>query len=235
MPLTEKQDTLYWRTWSKVVRANGWSESFVAPVTARSDWHQKVFALALSLTHSLTDSRVSRLRTAATIEAIGRPKSHKSFDNAEFDRFLVVCDVLTDPESISAVKDKLAYEEYDRVKAEIARCRSHQLSTLHLQLPDDPGERRRQLFYIRKVPAAYRDAILRAETSYYHSLDFEDFPLEQLRCLTRTLKNRRAQFTRPLPADSETSADKESPSVAVPESAGNSPSVKSVKSVANNK
>jgi hypothetical protein len=202
--LSEFQTPLHWRLWGEVCRKNNWHDvrGQVAESALRkeSEYHQSVWAFAEMLARQGNRPVVAdHLRKGAYCDMLARPKSLTQFDNADLDRVLVLFRLLIEPADLTAGKDYAAYKEYDRVKAEIARCR-HLKVPCALTLPDDPGQRRRLLNAVKQAPLALVNYFLRQETEYFLTMDYESLPLAKLHSLVRTLKNRRAEFRRPVAA-----------------------------------
>lgn len=183
--LNASQESLHWNTirgWGAVVVRNNWrvEKGRLVPAAAeavhRSTWHLTVWNIAQQTAHEeLRAMTANDLRHACYIHALGKLKKHKAFTNAEFDRVLAIFAVLIDPDDLDAVMKKHDYEA-----------------------GGDPGEARRHLHFIRGVPAAYTKSILIAEEKFYGSTHYLSFPLAKLRTLTTTLKNRHAEFHRPV-------------------------------------
>jgi hypothetical protein len=202
--LSEFQTPLHWRLWGEVCRKNHWHDvggrvADEAQLTRNtSDYHRTVWAFAEMLARQGNRPVVAdHLRKGAYCDMLARPKSLTQFDNADLDRVLVLFRLLIEPADLTAGKDYAAYKEYDRVKAEIARCR-HLKVPCALTLPDDPGQRRRLLNAVKQAPLALVNYFLRQETEYFLTMDYESLPLAKLHSLVRTLKNRRAEFHRPV-------------------------------------
>ena len=158
------------------------------------DWHAKVWACADALAReNHTAVTPDDLRKGTYMLALGAAKSLTKFDNTDLDRVLILFRLLVEPDDLKAVKDWIAYERFDQAKAEIARCKRQGVSC-NVTLPDDPGERRRHLFFVSKYP----DAVIRHFVAdRFHGVQPEDMPLRDLRQLTTTLKNRRNYSNRP--------------------------------------
>lgn len=200
--LTEAQKDLHWsasRGWGRVCAVNRWSmvagtlsASAVGP--ADSEWHAKVWAAALALATARAHAiEPNDLRQGAYVIALGESKSLTKFNNGDLDRVLVLFRLLIEPDDLRAVTDWRAYERFDQAAAERLRCRQQGIP-FHVELPDDPGERRRHLNAVRDLP----EAIVRkfARDRFAGTLP-EDMTLAQLRDFTRTIKNRRAYNNRP--------------------------------------
>jgi hypothetical protein len=158
-----------------------------------SQWHKKVWAFAELIARQAGRAVLpDDLRKGTYMLAVGTPKSLTVFENADMDRVLIVFRLLVEPDDLRAVKDWLAYEAFDQAKAEIARCRSMGVPC-DIALPDDPGERRRHLHTIDKLPEAVRRHLLR---NRFAGRLAEDLTLRELRQFTMIVKNRRDYTSR---------------------------------------
>lgn len=134
--MTSKQESLYWRKWSSVCAEQGWKNS-------DTDMRHSIHAAAL-----------------------GKNKSHKDFNNADFDRVLAWFNKLIQPDSLDP-----------------------QLSMDQYQAGEDPGERRRLIYRIGTLAdPAYALSICR---SMYQTGNFDDLTNDQLSNLRDTLNNRK--------------------------------------------
>jgi len=196
MPLSEAQTDLHWSMrvgWGAVCQTNAWRirDHRLFPEAHKADfsqWHAKVWAFAeLIARQNHRAVTPDDLRKGTYMFALGTPKSLTKFDNGDLDRVLILFRLLVEPDDLKAVKDWIAYERFDQAKAEIARCKRQGVSC-NVTLPDDPGERRRHLFFVSKYP----DAVIRHfVVDRFQGVQPEDMPLRDLRQLTTTLKNRR--------------------------------------------
>ncbi|GEM_PF-5459134 len=194
MALSEAQTSLHWNNqygWGRVCSVNGWwmengRLSAEANGKDHSQWHAQVWAFATMLADQQNKAVApDHLRKGTYLFALGKLKSLTQFDNEDLDRCLNAFALLIGPDNLDAVKDRLAYEEFDRVMAEIARCKRLDIEC-DLKVPDHPGERRRHLAFVRRNGAPRSLLVER-----FNGRDPEDMPLWQLRQLTATLKNRR--------------------------------------------
>lgn len=194
--LSTAQINLHWNMkfgWGRVCHANDWYMAkgrmdMEATKADYSQWHRKVWAFAEMLARAAHRGVTpDDLRKGTYMLALGVPKSFTKFDNGDLDRVLIAFRLLIEPDDLKAVNDFCAYEAFDQAKAEMARCRQLGLPCA-VALPDDPGEIRRHMFFVKQAP----EAILRhfCRDRFGGKLP-EDMTLEELRQLTRTLKNRK--------------------------------------------
>jgi hypothetical protein len=152
------------------------------------DWHSKVWACAEAIARANhTAVTPDDLRKGTYMLALGAAKSLTKFDNTDLDRVLVMFRLLVEPEDLRTVKDWLAYEVFDRARAEIDRCK-RQGVTCNVTLPDDPGERRRHLYFIYQSPEA---VVAHFVKTRFRGVEPEDMCLRDLRDFSKTLKTRR--------------------------------------------
>ena len=206
MSLSQAQLDLHWsnhKGWGGVVLANKWARidgrlCSEAASAERSQWHGRVWAFAdLLARRKHTAVGVEELRKGAYMLILGETKSLTQFNNDDLDRVLIVFRLLVEPDDLLAVNDFLAYEAFDAAKREIGRCKALGVPC-GVALPEDPGERRRHLYYIRSCKPEYVRIILRDR---FAGRMAEELSLAELRSLTTTLKNRpRAMVYNPAPA-----------------------------------
>lgn len=148
-------------------------------------YHLKVWQTANSLADAQNRSlKEDDLRHAVYVLALGRNKSSKDFDNEDLDRVLAVFRMLAAPDNLAAMQEWQAYERFDAVKR--LNARRLERGEPAEPLPDHPGERRRELWFIRQHGCP--DKLLRER---FGGRQPEDMRLSELRELVRTLKNRR--------------------------------------------
>lgn len=168
--LSKLQIAKHWRTWGTVLAANHWrAKDFPANLGAdRSPFHKQVVAFAQTLALKAGGFIVTAddLRHGCAWAALGKPKSFTKFNNSDFDRILVLYELLINPENLRAV---MAWNEYEN--------------------GGDPGSRRRLLNRIRKAPQSSVQHILTDELSFYGSNDLDDLPVEKLQALVGKLES----------------------------------------------
>jgi hypothetical protein len=175
--MTDKQNTLYWRMWGRVVDANDWRMSkgrLISPLARHtSNLGQRVLVLAAEIAQPQHRSvTADDLRHACHVAAVGHEKSHKDLTNAEFSRVLTTFKLLIEPDDLDAQMDW-----------------------------DNPNRdaHRSLVAGINKIaPHAAIDAICKNAFDNYNSPFWEDLDLDQLRWLIRTLKDRAARRLRPV-------------------------------------
>lgn len=166
--MTEAQDSLHWRRWSAVCKANGWrmAKGRLVDEAARtrlvSRFHEQTWAAAERL--ALAEHRavtVNDLRHGSYAAAAGKT-SHSTLTNKEFNRVLTWWKVLVNPDDLSAMM------EWD--SPEIA-------------------ERRGLVQMIRNNSGpGYAEAI----SARKHGTEFyEDLPIADLRKLSMTISEQR--------------------------------------------
>jgi hypothetical protein len=177
--ISDKQNTLYWRMWSRVVNANDWRMSkgrLISPLAPHtSHLGRRVLALATDLARQLHRSvTADDLRHACHVAAVGHEKSHKDLTNTEFSRVLTAFKLLIEPDDLDAQMD---WDNPDR------------------------DARRSLVAGINKIaPHAAIDAICKNAFNNYNSPFWEDLELGQLRWLLRTLKDCASRRLRPIRA-----------------------------------
>lgn len=222
MPLSDAQKNLHWGQpdgWGRVCAQNKWrmvkGRLDIEAIEANgSEFHGKVWAFAEAI--ALKNNRAvtpDDLRKGTYTFALGTAKSLTKFENADLDRVLLVFQLLIEPDNLSAVKDWLAYEKFDKARAEIERCRKAR-EVCNVTLPDDPGERRRHLHFINQNPQGVIKHLVRQR---FAGVLPEDMPLSDLRDFSKTLKNRRAYENRPVqPNETPVAIEEELPDEMVP-------------------
>lgn len=211
MPLTDRQKSKYFGRvdgWARVRHANDWNmvNGRLSPEAAKaefSQWHGQVWAFAEVLARQNHRAiTLDDLRHGAHWLALGTPKSSKALNNADFDRVLIVFKLLIDPNDIGTtpknnpVADWIAFQQFEAAKREIARCRELRIPCA-VALPDDPGERRRQLYFIGLKTPQY---VMRIVRERFAGQLPEDMSLRDLRQLSMTLDNRTNAQPAPRPA-----------------------------------
>jgi hypothetical protein len=177
--MTDKQNSLYWRMWSRVVDANDWQMSkgrLASPLAPHGSAHaHRVLILAGEIAQRQHRSvTADDLRHACHAAAVGREKSHKDLTNAEFSRVLTAFKLLIEPDDLDA---QMNWDNPDR------------------------DARRSLVASINKIaPHAAIDAICKNAFQNYNSPFWEDLGLDQLKWLIRTLKDRAARRLRPIRA-----------------------------------
>lgn len=208
MPLNAQQIDLHWNRrvgWARVCQANDWyaCKGRLDPEAVKGDysqWHKKVWAFAdLVARQHARAVTPDDLRKGVYFLALGEPKSLTKFENDDLDRVLILFRLLVEPDDLKALQDWMAYERFDQAKAEIARCKAQGIPC-HAELPDNPGERRRHLYFISKSPEAVVMHFVR--TRFYGKLP-EDMSVAELRQFSMTLKNRRDYSNRPVAREVE--------------------------------
>jgi hypothetical protein len=216
MALSQPQTDLYWRQWGRVTRTNHWHADCTALTLPgsrargrcprfrgadHSQWHRGVFGCAELLARQAGRAiSADDLRKGCHVYAFGSVTSSKHLDNEQFDRLLNVFSLLIDSDNLVAVAERNDYEAYDRAAARISECRRLGIDA-DVVLPDHPGERRRHLAFLGKIPEGVVASICRDK---FGSTSWRTLPLASLRHLTMTLKNRRAYEHRPMrPAEPE--------------------------------
>jgi hypothetical protein len=186
--MTPSQKSYYFRTWSEVQRAMQWNspegreaESDCWGSPALHPVYAAIKGCADLLAGAAGQCRptANHLRHACHVAAVGYDLSSRSMTNAQLDRVLALFHLLIDPDNLKAI---LAWSD------------------------EESGERRRQIYSIRKsAPPRYFEKIARDR---FGETDLEKLSLMQLRQLALTLRLRR-------PADS-TVAPKPQPTVSSP-------------------
>jgi len=196
MPLSDAQQDLHWNArygWGRVCQANDWyaTKGRLLPEATKGDfsqWHKKVWAFAELLARQNNRAVTpDDLRKGTYMLALGVPKSLTKFENGDLDRVLIVFRLLIEPDDLRAVRDWMAYEAFDQAKAEIARCKAAGMPVT-IELPDDPGERRRHLHNIERLPEAVKMHLVRHR---FGGTLPEDMSLKELRQFSMIVKNRR--------------------------------------------
>lgn len=110
--MTRAQESLHWRSWNAVVKANAWRmrKGFLLEEAAasreRSEHHRKVWVFAEQLAGRGVRAVTSNdLRHATYVAAIGRDCSHSEFTNKEFNAVLALWKLLVDPDDLTAVME----------------------------------------------------------------------------------------------------------------------------------
>jgi len=183
--MTSAQDKLYWRLWGAAARANDWVQvkgRLIATRAnaARSPDHARLWAQAAQLAAAETRAiTVQDLRRAATLIAQSHKshpshKSHLALNNPQLDRLYSLLHLLADPDDLDArlKHDNPAVGERERLCKRIAAA----------------------------APHAYIDRICRDRFEDYTPPFWEDLPLNHLKILHHTLRERTQDWTRPLNA-----------------------------------
>lgn len=204
--MTEPQKKLHWNGrhgqpgWYGVAGANAWQMEKGrlrenALKSKESEWHAGVWACAAALAKKENRSVTAEdLRHGCYAYALGAPKSSNDFTNSDLDRVFIIFRLLVNPDDLKAVADWREYQRFDQAKKETVRCREQRIHCT-VELPEDPGERRRQLFFIRQTPEA---VVLKFLRDGFHGRDLEDLELWELRNLSKTLHNRKKYNDRPV-------------------------------------
>jgi len=186
--MTSAQDKLYWRLWGAAAKSNGWRVAKGRlesdPDNAhRSTDHGTVWSIAGELAAqahhaiTLTDLRHACSHIASSPSSLGSISSHKShlsLNNPQLDRLYTLLRLLADPDDLDArlKHDNPAIGERERLAKRIAAA----------------------------APHAYIDRICRDRFEDYTPPFWEDLPLNHLKILHHTLRERTQDWTRPLNA-----------------------------------
>ncbi|MBI4024814.1 MAG: hypothetical protein HY360_07510 [Verrucomicrobia bacterium] len=151
--MTSKQDALYWMKWRAVCAAQGW------------------------------DQKDSERRHAIHIQALGRDKSHKNFNNRDFDRILAQLRLFAEPNSVEARMQADAYEACDNQPQGLALRKYDRMPET-----DDPGERKRLLYRIHQL--FDEPYIIAVCFDQFQTRRWSELPISSLTLLRDTLVNR---------------------------------------------
>jgi hypothetical protein len=169
--MTEKQESLYWRLWSRVCHVNDWRflKGRVLPAAQRdtSEHHVAVWRCAGALAGEAHRSvTADDLRHGCHVHAIGRDRPHLELHpRTECSRVFTVFKLLIEPTDLDAQMDWA-----------------------------DPmrDEKRVLIVGIKRIaPFAYIDQVCKGKFSDYTSPFYEDLEIGQLRQLRVTLESRK--------------------------------------------
>jgi hypothetical protein len=142
--------------------------------------------VALGQQHARQNSRaltVEDLRKGCVARITNQFQSVKDLDNSQFDRLLLLFSLLIEAGNLKALSEWQNYERYDQARAAgLTGC-------------EDPGKRKRYIASIKAMTygrEAYLYAILKHR---FHTVDWQDLPLGELRQLLFTIKTRTGQRT----------------------------------------
>jgi hypothetical protein len=162
--MTPKQETLHWRSWNAVVRANVWKmRRGVLAEEARRDGNEelrKVWVLADQIARKHYRAVTpDDLRHATYCVAAGRDVSHADLTNKEFNRVLALWEVLASPDDLGAQMD---WENPER------------------------RERRGLVNFIQKK-APGEAYVIAISTRKHGARDWRSLPIQELRNLSMTI------------------------------------------------